>query len=198
MQYPENLKDFQSGKLTVICLDRIEQKYYKCNNGQVRNIQYWKCQCECGNISFVDRASITSKRIKSCGCGHGNKKGQSHLQEGEAAWNRYIDDYKRNCKRKVREFQLSIEEFKSICLGNCVYCGMNPSKIYPPSGRAKSSPTKGLIYVNGVDRIDSSKHYFKENCVSCCSICNQAKRNMSLEEWQDWIDRIVLFNKGNL
>ena len=28
----------------------------------------WKCVCDCGKISFVNSGSLTSGRIKSCGC----------------------------------------------------------------------------------------------------------------------------------
>jgi hypothetical protein len=53
---------------------------YKGNNsliGQVFNqltvLEYtgdskWKCQCSCGNITYVKTASLKSGKTKSCGC----------------------------------------------------------------------------------------------------------------------------------
>lgn len=29
---------------------------------------YWKCQCDCGNITVVSRIALVAGRIKSCGC----------------------------------------------------------------------------------------------------------------------------------
>ncbi len=45
-------------------------------------------------------------------------------------------------------------------------------------------------FYNGVDRVDKSIGYTKTNCVTCCSICNMSKRQLSLQEWLHWVDRI--------
>jgi len=50
------------------------------------------------------------------------------------------------------------------------------------------------VPVNGIDRIDSQLGYNKENCLSCCEICNKAKRDLSLTEFVKWIDRIKNHN----
>lgn len=34
------------------------------DNGHLK----WKCQCECGNYTFVDTSHINSGHTKSCGC----------------------------------------------------------------------------------------------------------------------------------
>lgn len=36
------------------------------NNGRLK----WKCQCECGNYTFVDTSHLNSGHTKSCGCIH--------------------------------------------------------------------------------------------------------------------------------
>jgi hypothetical protein len=41
-----------------------------------------------------------------------------------------------------------------------------------------------------VDRIDSGKNYTNDNIVSCCKVCNQAKRDMSISEFYSWVKRI--------
>jgi hypothetical protein len=43
---------------------------------------------------------------------------------------------------------------------------------------------------NGVDRIDNSIGYTKENCVPCCTICNWAKSNRGVDEFKDYIEGI--------
>ena len=60
------------GKLRVI-------SYYGCaystTRGGDRLRHYYRCECECGNICFVQRAQILNEIIHSCGCG---RKGKSH------------------------------------------------------------------------------------------------------------------------
>ena len=61
-------------------------------------------------------------------------------------------------------------------------------------GRSKSDNKIYDIYndhkYNGVDRVDNSLGYIKENCVACCKICNNAKSTLSISEWQEWIIRV--------
>ena len=48
------------GKLTVL-------EAAGSNNTQKR---VWKCQCECGNITYATTGSLKSRKINSCGCLH--------------------------------------------------------------------------------------------------------------------------------
>lgn len=45
------------GKLTVVNLAYKKGKR-----------KYFKCQCECGNVTFVERDSLVKNRTRSCGC----------------------------------------------------------------------------------------------------------------------------------
>ena len=56
-----NTKDLTGqkfGKLTV--LEKAYSKNYSI---------YWKCQCDCGNISYVTTDHLMSGHTKTCGCG---------------------------------------------------------------------------------------------------------------------------------
>jgi hypothetical protein len=65
---------------------------------------------------------------------------------------------------------------------------MEPSSIATSkvSGNLKLDLYKRYIY-NGVDRVDSSKGYVKENVVPCCKWCNIAKGNKSAAEFKEHI-----------
>lgn len=58
------------GKLTIICLDHIEEKYVgKINKKQ--NEEYYKCKCECGNECVKSKKYLKCKKYKiekNCGC----------------------------------------------------------------------------------------------------------------------------------
>jgi len=45
----------------------------------------------------------------------------------------------------------------------------------------------------GIDRIDNTKSYIKENCVPCCNICNRMKLEMNTQEFIEHIRRIMEF-----
>lgn len=46
----------------------------------------------------------------------------------------------------------------------------------------------GYIY-NGLDRLDNSMGYCKDNVVSCCKTCNRAKWTMNKEPFIAWVKR---------
>lgn len=152
------------GKLTVLGIGYKQETKY-----------YWKVQCDCGNIVNVIGPSLKSGECKSCGCS------RKHI-EGEVALNRIWNNYKQSAKYGDYEFSLTKEEFLELITSNCKYCGIEPRQI--------SKSNNGNFVYNGIDRIDSSKGYTKENCVTACKDCNYAKQRHSVEEFYQWIDRI--------
>ncbi len=99
--------------------------------------------------------------------------------------------YTSRSKRKRNAFELSYEQFEKLLLGDCFYCGIEPSSIYKNRGY-----NKGIVY-NGIDRIDSSKGYIKENVVPCCWQCNCAKQSFSVDEFYEWVKRIYKYSVQN-
>lgn len=93
-----------------------------------------------------------------------------------------------NCKTKKRDFFLSKEDFEIITSKACYYCGG-----YNISENSLIDITN-LNYC-GIDRIDNSKSYIKENCVPCCNICNRMKLDMNLTNFIEHIKKIVGFCK---
>jgi hypothetical protein len=52
---------------------------------------------------------------------------------------------------------------------------------------------KSIIKINGIDRADNALGYTVENSVSCCKICNIAKRDLTIEEFIFWGKRLGKF-----
>ncbi len=48
---------------------------------------------------------------------------------------------------------------------------------------------------NGIDRVDNHKGYHKDNCVTCCTVCNTGKGDRTLEEFMAWVSAI--YNRMN-
>lgn len=65
-----------------------------------------------------------------------------------------------------------LKSFENYIIQACNYCGLKPQ--FPHTR-------------NGIDRIDSSKGYTENNCVSCCKFCNYAKGDHLLDDFKTWI-----------
>jgi hypothetical protein len=77
--------------------------------------------------------------------------------------------YKSTAKLKGMPFLLSRERFNALLLSACEYCG-----------------GKG----GGIDRVDNSLGYVEGNVVPCCQMCNLAKKDYTVDEFREWIDRV--------
>lgn len=97
------------------------------------------------------------------------KDKERHAQEN----NLYINAKAKNKKRGVA-FNLTLLEFCAIRETKaCFYC-------------TGPLPVQGY----GIDRVDSSKPYEKDNCVPCCTFCNIAKSNHSKDTFLSKIEMI--------
>lgn len=50
---------------------------------QEKNKLFWQCKCECGNLFLSTTNSITSQKIKSCGCYQKKYQKEKHLGRGK-------------------------------------------------------------------------------------------------------------------
>lgn len=107
---------------------------------------------------------------------------------GESSFARLVRQYKANASRRSLEFGLSDDEVRKLTSSVCAYCGAKPEQ------KMQSKDANGAYFYNGIDRLDSAAGYASSNCVSCCGICNRAKRNMSMEQWKAWLNRIICYH----
>lgn len=75
-------------------------------------------------------------------------------------YNEYID----NARAHNRSFELSLERFTEFVLDKCHYCEELPQLI-----------NNLYIRLNGIDRQNNNIGYVLDNCVTCCTICNDMK-----------------------
>jgi hypothetical protein len=138
----------------------------------------WKCKCDCGEYVVLPRTRLVSKNTTSCGCA--NKDAVS-LPFGIASSNKILSRYKQNAKNRGIAFDLSSNEFLSLIVLDCFYCGASPHKYFE-----LTSGNGGISY-NGLDRVNNNKGYTLDNAVPCCEKCNYAKRSMTYDEFKNWI-----------
>jgi len=141
-------------------------------------VAYYNCIClVCGKDFVVDGRNIRSGKYDS----------------QTAAFRGLFSRYKKDAKKRKKVFNISFEDFKDLVTGDCHYCGVKPNTKVNPlknTGRSTERENEGWITYNGIDRVNSSIGYKKENVVTCCETCNKAKLTMSIDEFKEWIKRI--------
>jgi len=163
--------------------DLTEQKFgalkiiERTENDKFGNVQ-WKCECECGKIRIAPATELINGNIKSCGCKNYPLKGNAGLKE-------LFRTYSDNAKKRGFTFELNINEFEELIIGNCYYCNALPYQ----KQRQRNSKGGYLIY-NGIDRINNDCGYTSENVVTCCKICNIAKNKYSQQDFLSWVERV--------
>lgn len=157
------------GKLTVINYVKTEKR-----------ITYFLCKCECGNEVIVRGRDLKSKNTNSCGC---LKYIGVKIGYGESAFNALFKSYKYGAKKRGLEFTLSKDEFKELVLRNCYYCGREPYQ-------ERRNKFNGNFMYTGIDRIDNSKGYVKDNIRPCCWQCNVIKHKHNAEDFLNTVKDI--------
>jgi hypothetical protein len=162
------LKGKKFGRLTAI---------KRVPNDKWGNIM-WLCKCNCGTEIITREGSLRSGHTRSCGC--------LRRENARMGKNRKLSP------KLANKFELTEEQFIGITQKDCFYCGTRPNNIAKRILLNQRKDSDDFIY-NGIDRVDNTKDYTIDNVVPCCKICNFAKRNMSLKDFKNWIERV--YNK---
>lgn len=192
----ENLTGQVFGRLTVLCRGANAKLHGVEGTGQTQ----WFCRCDCGKECLVRAAFLKRGNTRSCGCykletslQHVQQQAVRNTEDPEVmAGNAVIRQYKNSAKDRGIEMFLSDTEIRTLIFKCCHYCGRSPRK---PISLRRKGQVVGLIMVNGIDRKDSNDDYSALNCVSCCKICNYAKRSMPYDEFLAYLSDVVSFRK---
>lgn len=196
---------------------------YRTINNASNKVQ-WVCECDCEKhtIKPVEAKSLKSGTSTNCGCERNKKialkndikihqrdengdiilkrcfrckewltldnfwknssqkdgyNGECKKCSYQSKENRY-NIYKKNAIKRNIDFQLTKEDFYTITSQPCYYCG-------------------DLKNYNGIDRIESNKGYYKNNCVPCCEYCNKMKLDYSIDFWLNHMKKILSYYGEN-
>jgi hypothetical protein len=163
------------GRLTVV--DK-SLKRSKCGH------RLWTCRCSCGNYKDVSGISLIAGNTRSCGCLHAEAMRKNTLPDFGSGKNKLYHQYKTKAEKKGRLFDLTEDEFFPMTQQNCHYCGSKPSLD------VRIKPNSPAYRYNGIDRVDNTRGYSKDNCVTCCSVCNYAKRSMTHSQFLKWVSSV--------
>ena len=142
----------------------------------------------CGSVT--DKRLQTIERAKSCGCMQSKRSrrvvgsGRRSAEGTRAEINNLISTYKSNARKRGIPFELTYIQFETLVDSECYFCGDIGGNTLRKRGYNDYS-------YNGIDRVDNSVGYLPSNCISCCSWCNRAKNNGTLENFVDKCKKIT-------
>lgn len=188
--FPRDLTGEKFGRLVVESFDKIERS----KSGKSSWHRWW-CVCDCGVRKSIVRGNLTASNgaTVSCGCFQREdvSRRQLHcwLTDQDRAKRRMYSTAVGRAKRSGRDFVIDYEEFVRLSGRSCYYCGSPPSNTHTFKSASKYEQRVAKENYSGLDRVDNSKGYTLDNVVPCCKRCNLSKREMSVDEFSNWIAR---------
>lgn len=148
---------------------------------------FWNLLCDCGTEYQAATGPLNAGRVRSCGCLMIERVTENikrateanTMPSGHAARNELFALYRARAQKAGIEFSLSSTTFFGLTQMPCWYCESQPS--------SRISRKSGAYVYSGLDRVDSLLGYTDSNVVPCCKRCNQAKNDMSLNEFIGWL-----------
>lgn len=176
-----NLVNQKFGNLLVI-------KLAETSIDIINRCTQWECKCDCGKVLVIPSNQLSSGRTQSCGCTKGARISKKNSVPVKIRVEKELfNNYKYSAKRRGIEFQITRDQFISFLYNNCYYCESPPIGYYTK----KRVTGDEKHYFNGIDRVDNKLGYVLENCITCCKYCNQAKSDLSKEEFISLVKKIA-------
>lgn len=177
MEYKKLAPGTKINRLTIIKYDHSDS----------RNRRHYLCRCDCGKEKTIQGSLITSGNTKSCGClGIEARANRIKLPDHGGCVNNLILQYKRGARDRGLEYNLTRELFVELIYMPCDYCNRPPSNF-----KTTKNDSVGIFY-SGIDRIDPTKGYTKDNVVPCCKMCNRSKNDRSKEDFLNWVKSVYI------
>lgn len=177
------------------CFEEIIDEYVKCkicrekyNNNDKKLRDLKKNKAINYNLKNKEKMCYDCNSINEtlfnnfCETCYKVKLKSSRKRNREDIFKNRLYDYRKKAKSKNLIWDLDDESALLMMNQICFYCN-EKNKI------------------NGIDRIDSSKGYFKGNCVPCCYQCNSMKSNKNIDDFYKICEHLSTYNnlfKGNL
>lgn len=155
-----------------------------------QSVVTWNCLCDCGATKVARGYNLREGSTKSCGCLSVEVGNGGHFNP-----NRNDALLRRVCRRQLdaardrQSCDLTYEEVKEIIFRPCRYCGKVGTRVQKDIQNGKKI-SELEVYYNGLDRLDSSVGYTKQNTVACCWICNRAKGTISEVDFKSHISKM--------
>jgi hypothetical protein len=163
----------------LVVESQAESRHVADKHNGYRSIR-WNCRCDCGRLVDVAGFQLRqSNGTRQClPCSRVVVGRQLRLPEGVAARNMALAGIRNRAKKRGQAWELDDETFDNLIQSPCSYCGR------PPRNKARGWISCDTMIYSGIDRVDSSQGYTKENSVACCGRCNRWKSDATVEEFK--------------
>lgn len=181
--------------------DRKNERYGRLlvleNVGKINDRHRWLCLCDCGEHKIISSNNLSSGKSNSCGClrvESSRKLGKSSKLEDRQ--HKILNEEYVRIKRRHKKFGGDIFPFDyyyNLVNANCYYCGIEYSKEIMDNFKYKGNEvfvSDTIVKINGVDRVNSSIGYTKDNTVTCCKECNTMKLDSTQSQFYSRITKI--------
>jgi hypothetical protein len=151
----------------------------------------YTCRCVCGTVRVVRRQTLVTGESQSCGCWAieiGRSRGQNQARTTNLRA-LFSMTYRRAARHR-HTWCISFKGFRSLIFQPCHYCGVVGTNLK----KAERKDGLGSFYYNGLDRVNYTKGYFATNVVPCCKVCNRAKSDMTLQDFQAWLEQLITYS----
>ena len=165
------------------CLDKtriVDNSRYKKRKEMTHILQTTtnsKRVCaQCGKDYEMFKTRYGKESVTCTGCNDNQAKQdkkrkdrvRNYKEENMKNITRYFKEYITSASKRGYDMNMDYETFSEFVIKSCYYCGhQNEDEV------------------NGIDRVDNSKGYSKENCVTACWKCNRIKHMYTREFFLD-------------
>lgn len=176
----------------LMVVEKLPSRVYGDNSKYYKK-RMWLCKCDCGNMTEANTGALTCDKKKSCGCltptksGENSMKSRHKIAKEDAGYRSVYVRYRQNAFARKLDFNVDFDFAVNIMKSNCHYCGVEPSNLFWKSYYNVS--------YNGIDRVDNTVGYEKDNLVACCKMCNIAKNNNTEQEFLQWVKRLSEYQR---
>lgn len=174
----DDLSRKKFGKYLVI--EFVRRGRYKTGG----TFDFWKCQCDCGNICIVRSCNLKSGRSTKCKkCAYGFLKAKKECPIDYNVWYRI----QTRCAERGIELSVTPEYLLKIFKKQNGICALSGEKIW--FGETRTEETTA-----SPDRIDTSKGYVPGNVRWVHKDVNFMRRNMSDQQLIEWCRKVIVYN----
>ncbi len=167
---------------------------YDSIKGSKRAYGLFECHC-CGQQFEALLTDVKAGHTRSCGCMKIKKfeyapyYGKIDINPSKEKIIKAIKVMKREAHHEI---YLTDEEIGKLLFSDCYWFGVKPSRLF--FTKLGELP----FYVHGVDRLDSSKPYTKENSVACSAEANYFKGAILSEKFLEMCNQVVKTNERRI
>lgn len=176
-----NLLNNKYSRLTVVSYERPGKNYSP----------YWKCICDCGNITVVRENHLIGGTTKSCGClsrrtykDNPNWKGYGEFPK------KLFTSIKNSARKRDIPFDITIEDMWELYVAQnkkCKYTNIPLELRFTKDGK--------VIGTASLDRINSSEGYSKGNIQWVHKDINLMKWRFTHSQFIKYCELVIQNNK---